>query len=76
VILDFGQPAYNGHGTYLFSGRFAGNKAITRAMFAYAYGYHPLLEAWVPPPDHPRPRDEQLPPARSERVPRREEMGA
>jgi hypothetical protein len=42
VILDFGQPAYNGHtyGTYLFSGRFAGNRAITRAMFAYAYGYN------------------------------------
>ena len=45
VILDFGQPAYNGHtyGTNLFSGRFAGNKAITRAMFAYAYGYHRCL---------------------------------
>jgi hypothetical protein len=45
VILDFGQPAYNGHtyGTYLFSGRFAGNKAITRAMYAYAYGYHRCL---------------------------------
>jgi hypothetical protein len=42
VILDFGQPAYNGHtyGTYLFSGRFAGNKVITRAMFEYAYGYN------------------------------------
>lgn len=45
VILDFGQPAYNGHtyGTYLFSGRFAGNKAITRALFAYAVGYHRCL---------------------------------
>jgi hypothetical protein len=45
VILDFGQPAYNGHsyGTYLFSGRFAGNKAITRAMFAYAAGYRYCL---------------------------------
>jgi hypothetical protein len=45
VILAFGQPAYNGHtyGTNLFSGRFAGNKAITRAMFAYAYGYHRCL---------------------------------
>ena len=45
VILDFGQPAYNGHtyGTYLFSGRFAGNKAITRALYAYAYGYHGCL---------------------------------
>jgi hypothetical protein len=41
VILAFGQPSYNGHtyGTNLFSGQFAGNKAITRAMFAYAYGY-------------------------------------
>jgi hypothetical protein len=45
VILDFGQPAYNGHtyGTYLFSGRFAGNKAVTRAMYAYAVGYHRCL---------------------------------
>jgi len=45
VILDFGQPAYNGHtyGTYLFSGRFAGNKAITRAMLAYAVGYRHCL---------------------------------
>jgi len=45
VILDFGQPAYNGHtyGTYLFSGLFAGNKAITRAMFAYAAGYRYCL---------------------------------
>jgi hypothetical protein len=45
VILDFGQPAYNGHtyGTYLFSGRFAGNKVITRALFAYAYGYRRCL---------------------------------
>jgi hypothetical protein len=45
VILDFGQPAYNGHtyGTYLFSGRFAGNKKITRATLAYAVGYHRCL---------------------------------
>src|SRR3954451_22914869 len=45
VILDFGQPAYNGHtyGTYLFSGRFAGNARITRAMFAYAVGYDRCL---------------------------------
>jgi hypothetical protein len=45
VILDFGQPAYNRHtyGTYLFSGRFAGNKSITRAMYSYAYGYHRCL---------------------------------
>jgi hypothetical protein len=41
VILAFGQPAYNGHtyGTNLFSGRFAGNREITRAMLAYASGY-------------------------------------
>jgi hypothetical protein len=45
VILDFGQPAYNGHtyGTNLFSRCFAGNKAITRAMFAYAAGYRYCL---------------------------------
>src|SRR4051794_935305 len=45
VILDFGQPAYNGHtyGTYLFSGAFAGNKKITRATLAYAVGYHRCL---------------------------------
>src|SRR3954467_419099 len=45
VILDFGQPAYNGHtyGTFLFSGRFAGNKAITRATIAYAVGYNRCL---------------------------------
>jgi len=41
VILDFGKPSYNGHtyGTILFSGAFAGNAKITRAMFAYARGY-------------------------------------
>jgi hypothetical protein len=41
VILDFGQPAYNGHtyGTNLFSGRFAGNAQITRGMLGYAHGY-------------------------------------
>jgi hypothetical protein len=41
VILDFGQPAYNGHtyGTYLFSGAFASNGAITHAMLSYAVGY-------------------------------------
>ena len=41
IILDFGKPAYNGHtyGTMLFSGAFAGNKEITRAMGAYATGY-------------------------------------
>jgi hypothetical protein len=41
VILDFGQPAYNGHtyGTRLFSGRFAGNKKITRGLLGYAHAY-------------------------------------
>jgi len=41
VILDFGQPAYNGHtyGTYLFSGAFASNGKITHALLAYAVGY-------------------------------------
>ena len=41
VILDFGKPAYDGHtyGTILFSGAFAGNDDITRAMGAYATGY-------------------------------------
>ncbi|MDX6470631.1 MAG: hypothetical protein QOF75_2434 [Gaiellaceae bacterium] len=41
VILDFGQPAYNGHtyGTNLFSGRFAGNAEITRGLLSYARGY-------------------------------------
>jgi hypothetical protein len=41
VILDFGQPSYNGHtyGTRLFSGRFAGNKKITRGLVEYARGY-------------------------------------
>jgi hypothetical protein len=45
VILDFGQPAYNGHtyGTNLFSGAFAGNAKITRAMLAYALGYSRCL---------------------------------
>ena len=45
VILDFGQPAYNGHtyGTYLFSGAFAGNAKITGAMLAYAVGYRHCL---------------------------------
>ena len=45
VILDFGQPAYNGHtyGTYLFSGAFSGNNEITGAMLAYAVGYDGCL---------------------------------
>jgi hypothetical protein len=45
VILDFGQPAYNGHtyGANLFSGRFAGNREITRAMLGYAAGYRRCL---------------------------------
>ncbi len=41
VVLDFGKPSYDGHtyGTILFSGAFAGNGAITRAMAGYARGY-------------------------------------
>lgn len=46
VILDFGKPSYNGHtyGTILFSGDFAGNKAITTAMLTYARGYAHCLQ--------------------------------
>ena len=45
VILDFGQPAYNGHsyGANLFSGRFADDRTITRALLAYAVGYEHCL---------------------------------
>ena len=45
VILDFGKLAYNGHsyGTILFSGRFAGNRAITRGMLGFATGYNKCL---------------------------------
>jgi hypothetical protein len=45
VILDFGQPAYNGHtyGANLFSGAFAGNKEITAGMLGYAQGYEHCL---------------------------------
>jgi hypothetical protein len=45
VILDFGKPSYNGHtyGTILFSGAFASNKAITKAMLGYAHGYGKCL---------------------------------
>ncbi|HEX6951866.1 MAG TPA: hypothetical protein VF124_03675 [Gaiellaceae bacterium] len=41
VILDFGKPAFHhgGYGTILFSGRFAPNHKITRAMLGYASGY-------------------------------------
>jgi hypothetical protein len=50
VILDFGQPAYNGHtyGTYLFSGAFASNGKITHALFAYAVGYGSCLPKHSP----------------------------
>jgi hypothetical protein len=50
VILDFGQPAYNGHtyGTYLFSGAFASNAEITHAMLAYAVGYGGCLAKGSP----------------------------
>ena len=45
VVLDFGKPAYNGHtyGTILFSGAFAANRDITRAMLGYAVGYDRCL---------------------------------
>jgi hypothetical protein len=41
VILDFGKPSYRSHtyGTLLFSGNFAGNRRITRAMLRYAVAY-------------------------------------
>jgi len=41
VILDFGKPSFHhgGYGTLLFSGRFAPNRKITRAMLGYAHGY-------------------------------------
>jgi hypothetical protein len=41
TILDFGRPSWNGHsyGTILFSNRFASNKAITRALWAFAVAY-------------------------------------
>ena len=41
VVLDFGKPAFHhgGYGTTLFSGRFAPNHKITRAMGSYASGY-------------------------------------
>jgi hypothetical protein len=41
VILDFGKPSYRSHsyGTILFSGNFAGNRRITRAMLRYAVAY-------------------------------------
>lgn len=41
VVLDFGKPAFErgGYGTILFSGRFATNHNITRAMLGYAHGY-------------------------------------
>ena len=45
VILAFGKPYYNGHsyGTLLFSGRFASNRAITRAMEVFARAYADCL---------------------------------
>jgi hypothetical protein len=41
VVLDFGKPAFEhgGYGTVVFSGRFAKNHKITRAMLGYARGY-------------------------------------
>ena len=41
LILDFGKPSWNGHsyGTILFSDRFAANRDITRALYAFAVAY-------------------------------------
>jgi hypothetical protein len=40
VILDFGKPDWSGrYGARLFSGRFAGNHAITTGLLAYARGW-------------------------------------
>lgn len=41
VILAFGKPYYNGHsyGTLLFSGWFASNRQITKAMETFARAY-------------------------------------
>jgi hypothetical protein len=45
VILAFGKPYYNGHsyGTLLFSGWFASNREITRAMETFAGAYSDCL---------------------------------
>jgi hypothetical protein len=45
VILAFGKPYYNGHsyGTLLFSGWFASNQEITRAMQTFARAYADCL---------------------------------
>jgi hypothetical protein len=49
VILDFGRLGYNGHsyGTLTFSRRFAANRAITRAMTAFARGYGFMARQWA-----------------------------
>jgi hypothetical protein len=41
MILDFGKPSWNGHtyGTILFSDRFAANRDVTRALYAFAVAY-------------------------------------
>jgi hypothetical protein len=48
VILDFGRLYYDGHsyGAQTFSGRFASNRAITRAMKSFARGYARCLPTW------------------------------
>jgi hypothetical protein len=48
VILDFGRLYHDGHGygTQTFSGRFASNRAITRAMKSFARGYVRCLPKW------------------------------
>lgn len=45
AVLDFGKPSYHhgSYGTILFSGNFAGNRKITRAMLSYAKGYSSCL---------------------------------
>jgi len=47
TILDFGKPSWNGHsyGTILFTNRFAPNRDITRALYAFAVAYARCLPA-------------------------------
>jgi hypothetical protein len=50
AVLDFGKPSYHhgSYGTILFSGRFAGNRKITRALLSYAKGYSSCLRKGSP----------------------------
>jgi hypothetical protein len=47
TILDFGKPSWNGHsyGVILFSDRFAPNRDVTRALYAFAVAYVHCLPA-------------------------------